>query len=184
MAEKKKLAVKRPERLVEVCLDGALVAEYEAVEAELENKRRERVVDKRMNDPIVALERRKGELWMAQKSEMVVFKLRALPRAVWSKIKLDNPPRKDNALDAHYGFNTETLFDAAMLTEGTIVEVTQGGEPTEFTGEDWVEFAADLTAGQFGEFQVALNELNGGRSEVPFSPTGYKLIQDSAKKSK
>lgn len=178
------LKVKRPERLVEVCLDGALVAEYEAVEAELEIKRRERVVDKRMNDPIVALERRKGELWLAQKEEMVVFKLRALPRAAWSKLKLDNPPRKDNALDAHYGFNTESLFDAAMATEGTIVEVTQGGQPTEFTGADWAEFAEDMTSGQYGEFQVALNELNGGSSEVPFSPTGYKMIQDSDAKSK
>lgn len=178
------LKVKRPERLVEVCLDGALVAEYEAVEAELENKRRERVVDKRMNDPIVALERRKGELWLAQKAEMVVFRLRALPRSKWSEIKLGNPPRKDNSLDEHYGFNTETTFDAAMAAEGTIVEVTQGGEPTEFTGEDWADFSADLTVGQFAAFQVALNEMNGGHSEVPFSPTGYKMIQDSDAKSK
>lgn len=178
------LKMKRPERLVEVCLDGALVAEYEAVEAELELKRRERTVDKRMNDPIVALERRKGELWEAQRAETAVFKLRALPRAKWSEIRLDNPPRKDNALDEHYGFNTEMVFDAAMQAEGTIVEVRQGGEVIEFTGADWAGFSADLTAGQFGLFQVALNELNGGHSEVPFSPTGYKMIQDSAAKSK
>lgn len=178
------LTVKRPERLVKVCLDGSLVAEYEAVEAELEEARRKRVGDTRMNSPIVALERRKAELFVAQEAESVTFKLKGLPRAVWSELKVNHPPRKDNALDDHYGFDTDKLFDAAMATDGTIVEVTKGGEVEEFTATDWVEFSASLTAGQFGAFQVAIKDLNSGSNEVPFSPTGYKMIQASDAKSK
>lgn len=184
------LKVNRPEKLVEVCLNGALVAEYEAVEAELKAKRQERVVDKRMNDPILELEKKKAELWGAQREDTVVFRLRGLPRATWSKLKLDNPPRKDDEVDQHYGFNIDAIFDKAMGYEdedpsrNAIVSVTKNGEPVEFKPTDWADFAADLTDAQYNEFCVALNSLNGGRLEVPFSPTGYKMIQDSDANSK
>lgn len=184
------LKVKRPERRVEVCLDGTLVGEYESVEAELEEVRRKRLVDKRLNDPVAVLEKRKAELYAAQQAEMVVFTLRALPRAVWSKLKLDNPPRKGNDIDEHYGFNIDTIFDKAMAVEDedsdkiSLVEVTKNGEQVDFKPADWVDFSADLTDAQYNAFCVALNSLNGGRPEVPFSPTGYKMIQDSDAKSK
>lgn len=178
------LTVKRPERLVKVCLDGSLVAEYEAVEAELAEARRKSVNDRRVNNPFADLERRKAELFLAQEAESVTFRIQALPRAVWSELRSDNPPRKDNDLDEHFGFNTDSLFDAAMQADGAIVEVTKNGEPVEFSGKDWPELSASLTAGQFGAFQVAIKDLNGGSNEVPFSPVGYKMIQDSAAKSK
>lgn len=178
------LTVKRPERLVKVCLDGSLVAKYEAVQDQLEAERRKSSNDRRMNNPLAELERRKAELFLAQEAESVTFRIQALPRAVWSELKIDNPPRKDNDLDDHYGFNTDSLFDAAMQAEGAIVEVTKNGEPVEFTGKDWPELSASLTAGQFGAFQVAIKDLNGGSNEVPFSPVGYKMIQDSGAKSK
>lgn len=71
-----------------------------------------------------------------------------------------------------------------MGTEGTILEVTQDGEPIEFTTEDWQALSPELTDGQWTEFQLALSGLNGGRPKVPFSQSGYKLMQDSAEKSK
>lgn len=178
------LKVKRAERLVEVCLDGALVAEYEAVEAELESKRKERLADVRLNDPVTKLELKKAELREAQKAETVVFKLRALPRAVWSQLKLDHPAREGNTLDENLGFNTDTIFDAAMKTEGTFVEVTKAGKKEPFKVEEWDEFSADLSKGQFEPFRAAINSLNEDRPEVPFSLTGYKMIQDSAENSK
>lgn len=178
------LTVKRPERLVKACLDGSLVAEYEAVELELEEARRKSANDRRMNNPFADLERRKAELYEAQEAESVTFRIQALPRAVWSEIKADSPPRGGNDLDDHFGYNTDKTFDAAMQAEGAIVEVTKNGEPIEFSGKDWPEFSASLTAGQFGAFQVAIKDLNGGSNEVPFSPVGYKMIKDSGAKSK
>ena len=177
------LKVKRPERTVRVCLDGALVAEYEAVEAELEDVRNRKLVDARLNDPVAALERRLGELWEKQQAETVVFRLRALSRHAWDDLKSDHKPRADHKLDEHYGFNTGTIFDAALASDGVIVEVTKNGKKVPFKAEDWGGFSEDLTAGQFADFQVAGNELNGGQSEVPFSYAGYKRIHDSGENS-
>lgn len=180
----KKFEVKRAEKLVSVCLDGSLVAEYESVSAELETKRKQRIGDRRMNDPVAALERRQVELWEAQESAKLVFRLRALPRKVWSDLRDDHPARKDNAVDEHYGFNTDTLFDAALATEGVIVEVTQGGEAVDFSHEDWSDFASELTVGQHVEFANAIKDINGGHAEVPFSYAAYKKIQGSEASSK
>ncbi len=179
------LKVKPSERVVRVCLDGTLVAEYQKVTAELDNKRKRKLVDNRLNDPVVALERRQAELWEKQEAETVSFHLRALPRHEWDKLKLDHPAREDDELDSQYGFNTSTIFDAALSRPGVIVEVTNaGGEREEFSHNDWLEFSKDLSSGQFTDFQVAINELNGGQAEVPFSLPGYKKIQDSGANSK
>lgn len=180
----KKFELKRPTRLVSVCLDGDLTSEYEAVNAKLVEARRAHIADSRMNSPVSALEKRHAELYAAQQENTVVFKLRGLPRHVWDRLKTEHPPRKDNELDEQYGFNTSELFEAAMQSEGTIVEVTQGDEVVEFSLEDWQELSPNLTDGQWGDFVGALAELNAGKQLVPFSPAGYKKIQASAAKSK
>lgn len=179
-----KLTIKRPERLVKVCLDGTLVAEYEAVQAELVDARRAHIADKRINGPVPALEKKVAELYKAQEDSTATFKLRGLPRHVWDELKNANPVRKGNDLDEQFGYNVEATLDAAMSADGTIVEVTQGGAVVEFSAKDWVEISPELTDGQWGDFQVALTELNGGRQQVPFSQSGYRLMQDSAAKSK
>lgn len=184
MAEKKKFEFKRPTRLVRVCTDGELVSEYEAVQAELDEKRRAAIVDRRLNPPVKELEIRSAELYKAQEDSTIVFKLSALPRKTWDELKTKNPPRDDNESDENLGYNVDTCLDAAMGTEGTILEVTQDGEPIEFTTEDWKVLSPELTDGQWTEFQLALSGLNGGRPKVPFSQSGYKLMQDSAEKSK
>lgn len=178
------LKMKRAERTVQVCLDGSLVAEHEEVTAKLEDLQKRKMVDKRLNDPAIALEKRQAELWEQQQAETVVFRLQALPRNKWSEVKGDHPPRKDNAVDEHYGFNTDTMFDAVMGLEGVIVEVKQAGQPVKFTGKDWADFAKELSVGQYAEFQVALRDLNTGDSSVPFSYAGYKRIKDSGGSSK
>lgn len=184
MAEKKKFEIKRPTRTVSVCLDGDLTAEYEKVLAELQEARRAKIADARLNSPINRLEKRQGELYAEQEESTLVFTLRGLPRHVWDQLKTDNPPRKDNDLDEQYGFDSEKLFDAAMKAEGSVVEVTQGGKVVEFTPENWDEISGDLTDGQWGDFVEALSLLNSGKQFVPFSPAGYKKIQASAAKSK
>lgn len=184
MAEKK-FEVKRPERRVEICLDGSLVAEYEAVEAELETARRNAISDRRLNgDPVKKLELRKAELYKAQEESTLVFTLRALPRATWSDIKESNPPRDGHNVDESLGYNSDTAIAKAMLAEGSIALVEQHGEPVEFTTNDWAGIVDDLSDGQWQEVQTAVASANGGRPQVPFSQSGFKLMQDSAKNSK
>lgn len=173
------LEIKRPERLVKICLDGTLVAEYEAVEAELQEARRAAIADKRLNSPVTKLEKRKAELYKAQEDSSVTFKLRALPRAVWADLKAAHPPRKGRETDENLGYDVDTCLNAAMGAKGTIVEVIQNGEPIEFSAADWDALSPDLSDGQWGEFQLALSSLNGGRPQVPFSPSGFKLMQGS-----
>ncbi|MBF6672446.1 hypothetical protein [Glutamicibacter sp. FBE19] len=184
MAEKK-FEVKRPTRLVSVCLNGDLTAEFETVKDKLTEALRAAKADQRLNgSPVRALEERHADLYAAQQEQTIVFKLRGLPRHKWDELKTAHPARNGHEVDEQYGFNTSTLFESVMLAEGTIDEVTQLDEPVEFTAEDWAEIASELTDGQWGDFAQALVELNAGRQLVPFSSAGYKKIQASAAKSK
>lgn len=183
MAEKK-FEIKRAERRVEICLDGALVAEYEAVEAELETARRAAIADRRLNSPVKGLEKRQAELYKAQEESTLVLTVRALPRAKWVEIRDSNPPRDAHVSDEQFGYNTEATVAKAMLTEGTIALVEQQGEPVEFTVDDWAGIADDLSDGQWQEIQTAVISANGGRPRVPFLQSGFKLMQDSAESSK
>lgn len=185
MAEVKKFEVKRPTRLVSVCLNGDLTAQFETVKEKLTEALRAAKADQRLNgSPVRALEAEHAELYAAQQEQTIVFKLRGLPRHKWEELKTDHPARDGNDLDEQYGFNTSTLFEAVMQTEGTIDEVTQLDEPVEFTAGDWSDIAPELTDGQWGDFAQALVELNAGRQLVPFSSAGYKKIQASVAKSK
>ena len=184
MADKKKFEIKRPTRTVSLCLDGDLTAEYELAKAKLAAEQAASKGDTRLNSPASQWEKKHAELFAAQQEQTLVFTLRGLPRHVWDALKNDHPAREGEELDEQFGFDTSKVFDQAMLADGTIASVEQGGEPVEFTVEDWSSIADDLTDGQWGDFASALIELNAGRQSVPFSPAGYKKIQASAAKSK
>lgn len=181
------IELKRAERRVTLCLDGELYAKYEAAEERLSEARLKQATDRRMNNGVTAIEKEVFDLFEAQKKSTVTFVLRALPRAKWDALREAHPAREDNDLDKHYGFNTETLFDPAMAHEDptTIVRVTDNeGVAVPFKPADWADLSAEMSKSQYGFFQVAINELNGGTSEIPFSHTAFKATQDSAGKSK
>lgn len=180
------LTVKRPEQIVSLCLDGALVAEAEKLELEIEEAGKKLTADRRITsvNPVIELNKKLAEVYEKQKANTAVFKLRGLRRAQWDELKTANPARKDSRVDDQYGYNVDAIIDAAMSTEGTIVEVTENGEAAEFTHRDWEAFAADLTRGQWAEFQLPIIELNGALPSVPFSHAAYKTTQGSAAKSK
>lgn len=181
------IAMKRAERRVTLCLDGELYAKYEDAEARLLEARLKKATDSRLNAPVLDVEREVGELFEAQRKETITFVLRALPRAKWDALVEEHPAREDNDLDKHYGFNTDTMFDPAIAHSDptTIVRVTDHeGVVLDFKPSEWADLSADMSKSQFGFFQVAINELNGGTSTIPFSPTAFKASQASAGKSK
>lgn len=170
------LKVKRAERLIEVALDGALVAEWEAIDAEYKVARAEQRAsrDKRMNDPlakrVAELREKAQELSAKAREDRVIFRLRALPRDTWDELITANPPRSKEQ-DGNLPFNIATITDAAMSTKGTITSVTRpDGSEEEFTHEDWEDFAKDLSNTQYEDFYVAVIQLNAGANEVPFLP--------------
>ena len=108
------LTVKRPEKRVEVCLDGSLVAEHERLQAELEEARKQKILDKRLNDPVRDLAQRVRDVEEKAKAESVTFLIRALPRKEWNAFEEAHPAREDNEVDQRYGVNTSTIFDAVL----------------------------------------------------------------------
>lgn len=181
------ISMKRAERRVTLCLDGELYAKYEDAEVRLSEARMKKATDSRLNSSVLTIEEEVFELFEAQRKETITFVLRALPRAKWDALTEAHPAREDSDLDKHYGFNTDTMFDPAIAHEEptTIVRVTDHeGVVLDFKPADWAELSAEMSKSQYGFFQVAINELNGGTSEIPFSPTAFKAIQGSAGKSK
>src|SRR5690625_5686222 len=106
------LKVKRAERLVEVALDGTLVAEWEATDAEYKEARAEQRAsrDKRMNDPlnkrVRELREKAQELSAKAREDRVTFRLRALPRDVWDQLVTANQPRSKEK-DGNMTFNID-----------------------------------------------------------------------------
>ena len=186
------LVVKRPEKRVEVCLDGSLQAEWEAAEAALSEARQRKLLDTRLGDSVHGLAEAVREIEDKARAESVTFLLRGMPRHVWDAFVADHPEREDNELDKAYGYNTETIFDAVLGhkvpaavsgdVQPTIVSVTkQDGTLVKFTPDEWQAFADELTNAQYGSFQVAVNEINRGRVNVPFSPAAYRETRSSGK---
>lgn len=186
------LIVKRPEKRVEVCLDGSLQAEWEAAEAALTEARQRKLLDARMVDSVQVLAEAVREIEDKARAESVTFLLRGMPRHAWDAFVAAHPERDEHELDKAYGYNTETIFDAVLAHKvpstvtaeipSTIVSVTkQDGTPVEFTPAEWQAFADELTNAQYGTFQVAVNEINRGRTNVPFSPAAYREIRASGK---
>lgn len=186
------LVVKRPEKRVEVCLDGSLQADWEAAEAALTEARQRKLLDTRMVDSVHALAEAVRAIEEKARAESVVFLLRGMSRHAWDAFVADHPEREEHELDKAYGYNTETIFDAVLAHKlpatitaempPTIVSVTkQDGTPIKFTPAEWQAFADELTNAQYGTFQVAVNEINRGRTNVPFSPAAYRETRASGK---
>lgn len=181
------LTMKRAERRVTLCLDGELFAKYEDAEERLSEARLKQATDRRLNSPVLAIEKEVFELFEAQRKETITFVLRALPRAKWDALTEVHPAREDHPIDEQYGFNTDTMFEPAIMHEDptTIVRVTDSeGVVIPFKPADWADLSAEMSKSQYERFRVAVSGLNGGTSEIPFSHTAFKAAQDSGGKSK
>jgi hypothetical protein len=190
------LTIKRAERDVAVCLDGTLVAQYEALDRESKQVQMDANADPRLNSPHTKrLEDIKAEiadLAEKQRQETVTFTLRALPRDVWEQLVSEHPAREDNDTDEQYGFNTDTLYSAALAYTDpsrpevrTIVKVADhDGKSVEFTPADWPTFAADLSTSQQNDFVVQVAVLNVGENTVSTVPSEWKRTRPTAVKSK
>jgi len=177
------LSITRPERTVTVCLDGSITTEHERLSAQLEEKRKQKILDPRLNDPTRELAQRIVALEERARNASVDFLIRGLKRSDWQKFVDAHPERKDNEADETYGFNTDTLFDAVLSSEdpASIVAVTktEGGKAEKFSPADWAEFADQLTDAQYTKFQVAVLGANKGLQDLPFSLAAYRETRPS-----
>lgn len=174
------LKITRPEKIVSLCTDAALQAEWEEAQDALANAPRE-VQDDRLNsgNSTVKLAHAVQEIEQKMLASTVRFRLQALRRSEWTERVAANPPRDDNADDKARGYNQETFYDDVIAR--SIVEVTQDGEAIDFDplGE-WEALADEMTDAQYSKFAEAVFVLNRGEVSVPFSRSASRALRGSS----
>lgn len=162
------LKLKRPQKNVDLCLDGTLRAAWEEADARLSLMRKERIGDDRLNSPVKAIAQEVLDLQDQMKAETVTFTIQGLPRTEWEDLITTNPERADNATDKTYGFNATAVANTAI--PASIVGVTQDGKKIEFdAATEWDALADDMTDQQYESFFLAVLMMNRGRQDIPFS---------------
>lgn len=175
-------AARLPERSLPVCLDGALVAEIEAAERELEQLRRRPVRDSldgggELREVAERIEALRGQM----QDSVVEFRMRAMGRVRWAAFLEEHPPRKDDAgtvleADRALGVNAETFW-VALVRESTI--------SPELDDEDWTALLGDehtdgaLTNKQYDQLTSVAWTLNRGDVDVPFSLAASRILNSA-----
>lgn len=183
MSIKDKLAKARlPQRTVDVCLNGDLVAEFEQAERDLE------LAEKKPNDSLAGngtaeLVERIDALEAQMRESIETFTLRALPhrripgddRPTWFELVQQHPPRREGDEvvedDKGPGVNTETFYDA-LIRHCTV--------SPEMDNDDWDLLFGALSEGQFSELSMAAAVLNRGGVDIPFSRAALRAKRRSS----
>jgi hypothetical protein len=169
---------KLPERTVEICLRGDLVAEHQEAERELERAEKNPANSLAGNGAAEVAERIQA-LEAEMQESVYTFRLRGLPAPQFRAFKAEHPSRLDDKGDAKredviYGFNIETGFEP--LTRLCVID-------PELDDETWAQLMGTLTENQFEELAAAAWYLNRGDVDIPFSSAASRLMSASGAES-
>jgi hypothetical protein len=162
------VAASLPEKTVELCLRGDLVARIEDLERDLRTAltNQHTMADR-------AKSRKVAEQIEAVRTEMhdsaVVFRFRGLNRRAWVDLLAEHEPRKDNAEDAEWGYNTDTFFPA--LLRACLID-------PEVDEEQWERLESVMTAKQFDELVDVALTVSRRSVDIPFSFASVVAIQN------
>ena len=164
-----------PERTVEICMRGDLVADHEAAERELE-KAEKRPGTSLAGNGAAEIAARIQALEAEMQDSVWEFRLRALPAPKYRAFKAEHPPRvKDDGepekKDLVFEFNIDE--GAEPLARMCLVD-------PELDDETWAQLMNALTLEQFEELAAAAWMLNRGGVDIPFSSAASELMQASA----
>lgn len=164
------LTIKRPTKGVELCLDLELRSEWEQAEVALAEARKDPTVDQRLTGgPVTELAKKLTALEAAMSAATVTFRLEALNRVEWSRLRTEHPPRKGDDSDKSLGFNEASLFEVAIPQSIKGVDDHEGN-PVEWSPDSWQGLADEMTNRQYEDFKIAVLELNVlGGSRLPKS---------------
>lgn len=165
---------KLPERTVDLCLRGDLVADFQALEAELDEARRAHgdSLDDGSGEIVERMEAVQAEM----RENTYPVRLRAMDFRFYNALVAKHPPRRDDdgAIledDSGLRVNTETFWEP--LLRASIVD------PELPTHDDWEDFVAGITDYQYNELAVAALNLNRGKVDVPFSLAASSMKRTS-----
>lgn len=166
---------KLPERTVEICLRGDLVAEHEQAERELEQAQKQ-TADSLAGSGVGELVERIESLEAEMRDSTVTFTLRALSRPQYRALSLEHPPRRDEdgavvEDDRGMGFNVDTFYDAIIRRSVVDPEMDAG---------DWDALLDRITDRQFELLGAAAFLLNRADVDIPFSLAASRAKRASA----
>lgn len=166
---------KLPERSVPVCLRGDLVAEFEELERQLQEAQRSTVSS--IEDGGGAAIAEQMEALRAQMREHTYqFRLRALPKPAYRKLKAEHPPRKNDdtgevlSEDVYLDANIEAIQEPlvrACIVDPVLDDIT------------WTDLVGKLTDRQYGELVGTAIHVNRGGVDIPFSHAASNLLRSS-----
>jgi hypothetical protein len=162
-----------PEDIVPICLAGALVAEHEKLDRQLEEL---------TDDPGAGIEGN-GRAELAEQirtlegrmqADTYPFRLRALKRPEFKALVAAHPPRQTEGgevdpRDKGRGFNIDALYEA--LVPMSIVDPELSGPAMRKLVDE------DLTDGQFIELGNMAYSLNRGLVDVPKSRAASAILR-------
>lgn len=163
-----------PEKTVEVCLRGDLVAQVEDAERELRDVRTNAQTMADRGAARVLAERIQA-LREEMQSSSVVFRLRGLTRQGWTALLTEHPPRPGEQTDKTLGYNTDTFFPA--LIRACLVE-------PELNDEQWEQLDAVMSAAQFDDLADAALAASRRKVDIPFSFAASATLSTSGETSK
>jgi uncharacterized small protein (DUF1192 family) len=166
---------KLPERTVQVCLRGDLVAAHEEAERQLEQAQKAQS-DSLAGSGVGELADRIEALEAEMHESAVTFTLRAMARSQWRELMNSHPPRRkpdsDDVVDEDLvGLNVETFYPD--LIRRCLVD-------PELDDEDWTALLDVLTSRQYDEIAGAAWAVNRHEVDIPFSPAASRAKRASA----
>lgn len=162
-------SAKLPERTIQHCVRGDIVADVERLERELSSLKTQ---DSRLtgNPEARALAEQIEALREEMSESVIEFTLRALPRRAFQKLLASHPARDDDKYDRSIGYNRETFVDALVRASVAAPEVSE---------EDWETIVDAMTAAQWEDFANVAAALNMEQVSVPFSRSASRILQAS-----
>jgi hypothetical protein len=154
-----------PERTVQVCLKGSLVAEYEDLERQLPGASRE---SGSLSEPsqAVTVARRMEELRQQMAASSRTFRFRALPGSGYEELQHQHAPRKDQ----QEMFNAET-FPIALISACCV-------DPP-MTEDHVRKFKATVSDKQYWDVYDTAVAVNRASVDVPFSKLAFDVLRGS-----
>jgi hypothetical protein len=152
----------RPFKDVVVVLDGAVSAERERLEKELESAD----ADPRLASlsPAEEIQQQLDELAEQSADSLLTIRLTRLPGRDWSNLTSKCPVRPDVPIDRHYGYNYDAACEAAARYRDTSNVAygarLEGGEPVDISDDEWGDLFDVLSGSDIGKIRDAVWSLN------------------------
>lgn len=166
-----------PTRDVKLCLDAGLVAERDAVMAQI---RQTQGPDARVRSGAGVLQKRAAELEEQMRESLITIRVTGLPYALYNKIMRNHPPRKGKA----EAFNPESFYSDLVYKSSSLVEGETLQPLTEVPRAEWDQLIESLTDGEFDILAGAALEVNRERGrQIGFFETDSGTTPTSSETS-